>query len=222
MDTYRPRYILKKFYLVEMQTLQEHPNIKQILELPYDYIFFEFYDPIFELLFNENLEIKHKAGKDPELQEKEKQLFGDLDRFLQPLYSHPASHDRYGYRKGCIARQFVINKKIYTLREPGNPKSIEIVETGFANSTFVQFKVRFRNKTNKNKLRYEQVINDWHEWAKKHFQVDVLDGIEYQDLLSKVTINFPNDFETFMAALIVMLNDTRKETSINWLSWDCV
>ena len=44
--------------------------------MPYNYVLFEFYDPIFELLYNEDIEIKHSAGKDPELQNKAKQLFG--------------------------------------------------------------------------------------------------------------------------------------------------
>lgn len=152
-------------------------------------------------------------------------MFDDLERFLQPLYSHPASHDRYGYRKGCVARHFVINKKAYTLKEPGNPKSIEIVETGFTNFISVQLKVKFKTKTNKNKLRYKQVISDWHDWAKKHLEIEILDNIEYQDKLSTITIYFPTNFENFMAALaalIVMLNDPRKETSIYWLSWDCM
>ncbi|MCL1475927.1 hypothetical protein [Argonema antarcticum] len=222
MPTYRPLIIVKNFYLADLQTLQEHSNVKHILEMPYNYVFFEFYDPIFELLYNEDIEIQNKAGKDPELQSKAKQLFGELDRFLQPLYSHPASHDRFGYRFGCIALDFIINKKIYTLKEPGNPKAIEIVETGFTNSTSVQLKVKFKNKANKNQLRYEQVIIDWHEWAKKHFEFDVLGKIEYQNKLSTITIYFPSNFENFMAAIIVMLNDTRKETSIYWLSWDCI
>ncbi|BCL38133.1 hypothetical protein [Nostoc sp. MS1] len=209
--------IAKKNYFTELSSLNAHPNVRYVLELPYDYILFEFYDELYKVIYNTDTEINYEVARNPEMNQKVRQLGQEKESLLQPLYSHPSAYDRFGYRHSCIVYFLRIKKREYWVMEPGKPKPIDIdiigLMTNFSNQ--VECSVKFKQNLEKNVNAYKKVLNDWRTWADKNMKINALSEIVFQEDTVKINITFENDFEDFLVVLIVMLYETRKKTSIN-------
>ncbi|MFM7886140.1 MAG: hypothetical protein ACKPCM_05505 [Pseudanabaena sp.] len=209
--------IAKKKYFTDLVSLSEHPKVRYVLELPYDYILFEFYDELFDVIYNDDPKINHEVALNPELNEKVRQLGKEQENLLQPLYSEPSAYDQFSYRRSCLIYFLRIKRREYQVRELGKSEPIAVniksLITNFSNQ--IEFEVRFKVNSKSHLKAYAKVLQDWHSWAKKYDQITSLTEIDYRDNLAKVSIVFKEDFEDFLVALIVMLYETRKKTSVD-------
>ncbi|MFM6345315.1 MAG: hypothetical protein ACKPFK_09235, partial [Dolichospermum sp.] len=125
--------------------------------------------------------------------------------------------DQFSYRRSCLIYFLRIKRREYQVRELGKSEPIAVniksLITNFSNQ--IEFEVMFKVNSKSHLKAYAKVLQDWHSWAKKYDQITSLTEIDYRDNLAKVSIVFKEDFEDFLVALIVMLYETRKKTSVD-------
>jgi hypothetical protein len=71
----------------DRKTLPAHPNIRNLWEMPWGYVLFEFYDPVFELVDSPGSSPVEFANLVKSLRPKLADLANEERRLLSPLYS---------------------------------------------------------------------------------------------------------------------------------------
>ncbi|MEH2278027.1 MAG: hypothetical protein V7K40_25385 [Nostoc sp.] len=212
MANFHPITIVQKIYLTDFALLSQHPKIQYLLEAPYDYVLYEFYDPIYEIIFHPDPEIRYQQHRyrNPEIHEKVRQVVNEEKSLLQPLHDQ-SKRDRYGYLIGgshIIWYRVERNHELkhYDLRKPAalchrlinfscDNKSHQIILT-----------TQLRKTTLKTKDKYENIITDWLNWVKPFDIIDYIGEINYQDNNANLNITFKNNFDNFLVILTIMLN----------------
>jgi hypothetical protein len=217
--------IAKKCYFADIEALPLHPKVRYVLEIPYDYILFEFYDDIFEILYSPVAEIRHQGTTNLSIKKREIEIFKDKNSLLEPLYSHPKAFDRYGIRSSCTRYVLMIGKRLYDVDEPGTNRPVGLGLTGITaiiEASVIRpanLKVDFKKISKSTHKSFEATIDEWYAWASSHVKVAEISSIQYQDEIANINILFNEDFEDYVVGLIVMLYETRKKTSISYMEF---
>ncbi|MEH1828616.1 hypothetical protein [Nostoc sp.] len=212
MANYHPITIVQKIYLTDFALLSQHPKIQYLLEAPYDYVLYEFYDPIYEIIFHDDPEIRYQQHRDrnPEIYQKVRQVVNEEESLLQPLHDQ-SKRDRYGYLIGgshIIWYRVERNHELkhYDLRKPAalNHKCIDFFCDNQSHQIIIT--TQLKEKTLKTKEKYENVITDWFNWVKVLDKIEYIGEINYQDNNANLNIIFKNNFDDFLVILTIMLN----------------
>ncbi|MBD2458440.1 hypothetical protein H6G80_30785 [Nostoc sp. FACHB-87] len=212
MANYHPITIVQKIYLTDFALLSQNPKIQYLLEAPYDYVLYEFYDPIYEIIFAPNPEIRYQQHRDrnPEIHEKVRQVVNEEESLLQPLHEQ-SKRDRYGYIIGGshiiwyrVGRNHQL--KHYDLRKPAALRHKLINFYSDNQSHQIILTTQLRKKTLKTKEKYENIISDWLDWVKNFDKIEYIGEINYQDNNANLDIIFKEGFDDFLVILTIMLN----------------
>ena len=79
--------ITRESNIGERESLQKHPNIKGVWRLPFNYVMFEFYHPIFERIYEDNLEASNAARTEEQVKVQTSAAMSEEGRILAPLYA---------------------------------------------------------------------------------------------------------------------------------------
>ncbi|MEH1831812.1 MAG: hypothetical protein V7L29_06980 [Nostoc sp.] len=214
MTNYHPITIVQKIYLTDFTLLSQHPKIQYLLEAPYDYVLYEFYDPIYEIIFHPDPGIRYQQHRDinPEIHEKVSQVVNEEESLLQPLHDQ-SKRDRYGYLIGgshIIWYRVEINYELkhYDFRKPA-ALSHKLINFSCDNQSHqIVLTTQLRKNTIKTKEKYENVITDWLNWVKIFDKIESIGEINYQENNANLNIIFKRSkFEDFLVILTIMLNE---------------
>lgn len=208
-------HIAKKKYFRDWQSLSLNPKIKYVLEMPYDYLLFDYYDEIFEIQYSQDKNVRDLTCSNPQLGERAILVDKEQKEILQPLYSHPKARDIYGYRS-CIALSISTKVKNYFVNEPGNPQSIDLSawEISFSTNKIKMLAV-LKSQKDSNLKSFEKTIENWYEWAMQHDVLDCMSETSYEGNSLELEIIFKDrNFIDFLAALATMGYETHRKTSL--------
>jgi hypothetical protein len=71
----------------ELDSLQKHPNIKGVWRLPFNYVMFEFYHPVFERIYDDNMTASNAARVEEQVKVQTLAAMSEEGRILAPLYA---------------------------------------------------------------------------------------------------------------------------------------
>ena len=201
----KPISIVQKSNLTDYESLRKHKKIVRLIEIPYNYVFFEFWDDAFLDIYNK----EKKYYADPVLKEKAIELRDEENALIKPLYDK-ATSDNFVTSLG-----FWLNRCAY---EMPILRKERFIETMYGKVDPIgqdcTFEAIFKELNEKNKIAFEKVINDWKQWASGLSLWKSCQLISYDEKMAIMGIHFNEKFEDALAALIIMLNHTRLKTGV--------
>jgi hypothetical protein len=212
-----PITIARKKDLTDYESLCRHPKIIKFINLPHDYVLFEFWDPLFEEIFGKNVnDISHNIYTDPELKRKAILLSDEERSFIEPLYR------RETLLNGVSAFGFTINNNYYLFNVLRSERLIKLGDY-FDNKILEPeclIKINFKNLDIKKQKAFEKVIIDWHEWTDSLNIKTNPGNITYSEKVALFTATFKEGFEDAYATLIIMFNETKLKTGCASFSFE--
>lgn len=79
--------ITRETNIEDVSRLEVHPNVRSVWWLPRGFVLFEFYHPVFELIYSENLAIANAARVNEEVRQQTADAVSVEQRLLAPLYT---------------------------------------------------------------------------------------------------------------------------------------
>jgi len=202
----KPTTLARRSDLADYEGLRRHPKVGRVLDLPYDYVMFDFWDDAFTQIFD-----KTKAyHADPILRAKATELRAEEEALVKPLY------DRAADTNFVTSWGFTLNQRSY---EMPLLRKERFIETQYFKVEAIPMKCEinavFKGLTEQRRDAFEQVIENWKKWdAESLGKVVTVSPVEYTGDSGAIHVHFAHEFEDSLAAFIVMQNAKRLATRV--------
>lgn len=197
----KPATIAKRSDFIRIEELENHPKVTRILPMPYDYLLVDFWDDWFRQIFNPKI----KYHQDPLLREKAAELRLESDALIKPLM------DRSTDMNFVSGMGWQINGKAYDFRMLRKERIIDVkLFSNVPSAAVFEVGLVFSKSDEKKTKNLSKVVDDWRTWALDKSLLREASLAEND----RVIVEPLEGIEDALAALIVMLRDTRGKTGI--------
>lgn len=208
--------IVHKDDLTDYELLCNNPKIIKCITLPYNYILFYFWDPLFDEIFGKTVNDRsHKIYSDSVLKHKAIKLLGEENSLVKPLYTRSTAINF------VTALGFVINEEYYELSVLRRDRLIKL--GNYFNNKILEpeceITIKFNKNYEKGKLALENVISEWVVWSEEHNMKMQHTNISYEKNEATLSATFVNGYEDAYATLIIMLNVTKNKTGCTFIAF---
>ena len=212
--------IVKKDDVVPIPELMKHPLVVKIIEIPFDYILFEFYHDLIIQRWSLDPRIKNAASLDNELKAEYDRVIKEKMQLLQPLYDkEDAESENPRFITGF---GFHINNIFYDFNSIKKTVPVDfrlMIDNVKTNALNMQIETFLKTSEESRKEKYFSVLSTWHEWGIELGNIKAFSHLESCSNKSVITeIEFIKEIEDTIAGLIIMLTDTKRKTNIEYLN----
>jgi hypothetical protein len=211
MTIQRRVIITKTANLRDAEALPEHPNVRKCWQLPSKHTLFEFYDPVFEIVFNLDPRIRRTGEGDSKIVSALKRAFEEERKLLAPLYKGrtiafngvqlavPAKTALYLF----LARTAVVWPKFASSPDFETARSIQILGQLSATSSLLVVKL-------------EAALREWRDSMTALGQISQVHGMTVDGLAFSLPCEFAAECGDATMALYKLLADTKALASVGF------
>jgi hypothetical protein len=199
----------RRVNVADVNVLVTHPNVRKIWKIPWDYILFEFYDPIFDLLDKPGVSPLEYSTLTRDLRPKLSELVKEERTLLSPLYA--------GRPLQWQGNQFGLPLKSVLYRVL-DKKKIKWPWFGFSTDWETETSIRICGTIKTGAPEAQKYLNDafseWARWAKSVGVAISSGDILHENLEFSVSCQLSECCGDACMALYLLLTQVQDRTSL--------
>lgn len=207
-------FIARRRHLADPEGMPGHSNVRKYWELPRKYVLFEFYHPVFEVIYSEDPRIQRKGWEDESVKAETVAAIGQQRKLLAPLF-RGRSRIWHG-----IQLALPLSRVSYDFLDN---KSVSWPRLGFTRdwetAVAVQITGQLATSSTEAKAGFEKVFQEWVDWATTLGEINKAESISYSERDYNVHCEFPGACGDVLVVLIQLLAATRKFSSVESLGF---
>ena len=209
-------YIVTRDCLADFEHLRAHPRVGQVIQLPRDFVLYEYYDPLLELrgpggALLTGAELEAAMLADPALRRERTRAIADARALRAPFYAL----DRPGSRRlgKCILGSSSGGYWINTMR----PVRWILFRSGALGTNWDReqmLHVRLNRDSGPPDEALDALLDEWFRFGHEYSSIESMEIASKEKRIAAFDVRFHSLTGPWIAALFVLLSDSRRKIGV--------